>query len=90
MMSPVYAPCSRPPSPANAYCLLPIAFHNQAMSGRPDLQPACKACKRTVTWDTVRRLDREVQPRVIERAYVCPYCRAVLEFASWQTGTRRR
>ena len=69
---------------------MPIASHNQAMNVRQDLQPACKACKRTVTWDTVRRFDREVQPCVIERAYVCPYCRAVLEFSSWQTGVSRK
>jgi hypothetical protein len=42
-----------------------------------------------VDWENVRRVDREIQPRVFERAYVCPHCRAVLEFASWQTGTRR-
>ena len=49
----------------------------------------CKACRRPVDWSNVVRKDREIQPRVFERAYVCPHCRAVLEFASWQTGTRR-
>jgi hypothetical protein len=36
------------------------------------------------------RLDREIRPRVFERAYVCPHCRAILEFASWQTGISRK
>jgi hypothetical protein len=50
----------------------------------------CRACKKEVGWENLRRVDREVQPRVFERAYVCPHCRAVLEFASWQTGVSRR
>lgn len=41
-------------------------------------------------WSNLLREDREIQPRVFERAYVCPHCRAVLEFASWQTGISRR
>jgi hypothetical protein len=43
-----------------------------------------------LTWETVVRLDREILPRVFERAFVCPHCRAVQEFASWQTGVSRR
>lgn len=50
----------------------------------------CRSCRGVLTWDIVVRLDREIQPRVFERAYVCPHCRAVLEFASWQTGISRR
>jgi uncharacterized protein with PIN domain len=56
------------------------------MAGEP--QARCKSCKKPVDASNVRRIDREVQPRVFERAYVCPHCRAALEFASWQTGTR--
>jgi hypothetical protein len=56
---------------------------------RRDGRPLCRSCRKPVDWDNVRRVDREIQPRVYERAYVCPHCRAVLEFASWQTGTRR-
>lgn len=48
----------------------------------------CKSCRKPVNGTTLLRIDREIQPRVFERAYVCPHCRAVLEFASWQTGTR--
>ncbi len=48
----------------------------------------CKSCKKPVGGSNIIRLDREVSPRIFERAYVCPHCRAVLEFASWQTGTR--
>ena len=50
----------------------------------------CKACRKPVSWGNLVRLDREIQPRVFERAYLCPHCRAVLEFASWQTGISRR
>jgi len=50
----------------------------------------CKCCKKTVSWENLVRLEREIQPRVFERAYVCPHCRAVLEFATWQTGISRK
>ena len=56
----------------------------------PNPPPKCKSCREPVTWETLIRLDREIQPRVFERAYICPHCRAVLEFASWQTGVSRR
>ena len=56
----------------------------------PAPRPACRACKRDVDWSNVVRLDREIQPRVFERAYVCPHCRALLELASWQTGISRK
>jgi hypothetical protein len=56
---------------------------------RRDDRPLCRSCRKPVDWENLRRVDREIQPRVFERAYVCPHCRAVLEFASWQTGTRR-
>ncbi len=53
-------------------------------------QARCKSCKKPVDWSNLRRVDREIQPAVFERAYVCPHCRAVLEFSAWQTGTRHR
>jgi hypothetical protein len=56
----------------------------------PDHTAICKACKRPVSWENLVRSEREIQPRVFERAYICPHCRAVLEFASWQTGVSRR
>lgn len=56
---------------------------------RRDPGPVCRSCRKQVSWENVRRLDREIQARVFERAYVCPHCRAILEFSSWQTGTRR-
>ncbi|HEX7901506.1 MAG TPA: hypothetical protein VF950_27350 [Planctomycetota bacterium] len=60
------------------------------MSPRHEERSICKACKKAVDWDNIVRLDREIQPRVFERAYVCPHCRAVLEFGSWQTGISRK
>jgi len=51
--------------------------------------PLCKSCRKPLDPRELRRIDREVRPGVTERAYVCPHCRAVLEFAGWQTGTRR-
>jgi hypothetical protein len=57
---------------------------------RREGRSACKACKKPVDWENIVRLDREIQPRVFERAYICPHCRAVLEFSSWQTGVSRR
>lgn len=61
-----------------------------SFSSRFDVRPSCKACRKPVDWGNVVRLDREISPRVFERAYVCPHCRAVLEFASWQTGVSRK
>lgn len=52
--------------------------------------PLCKACRKPVGWEALRVSDREVRPAVFERAYICPHCRAVLEFASWQTGISKR
>lgn len=57
---------------------------------RREGRSTCKACQKPVDWENVVRLDREIQPRVFERAYVCPHCRAILEFSSWQTGVSRR
>ena len=56
----------------------------------PEYAAVCKCCKRPVSWENLVRSDRETQPRVFERAYICPYCRAILEFASWQTGVSRK
>ncbi len=56
----------------------------------PDSTATCKACKLPVSWDNLVRSEREIQPRVFERAYICPHCRAGLEFASWQTGISRK
>ena len=56
----------------------------------PDGTAVCKACKEPVTWQNLVRSQREIQPRVFECAYICPHCRAVLEFASWQTGVSRK
>lgn len=56
----------------------------------PENTAICKACKRAVSWENLARSTREIQPRVFEAAYICPHCRAVLEFASWQTGVSRR
>ena len=56
----------------------------------PDHVAICKCCKEPVSWDNLVRSEREIQRRVFERAYICPYCRAVLEFASWQTGVSRK
>ncbi len=50
--------------------------------------PLCKLCRRAIDWSTIRTSDREVQPGVFERAYICPHCRSVQEFASWQTRHR--
>jgi hypothetical protein len=47
-------------------------------------------CKKPVSWENLKWSEREIQPRVFERAYICPHCRAVLEFASWQTGVSRK
>lgn len=55
----------------------------------PENTAVCKHCKKPVSWDTLVRSQREIQPRVFECAYICPHCRAVLEFASWQTGVSR-
>ncbi|HXX92730.1 MAG TPA: hypothetical protein VEN81_03800 [Planctomycetota bacterium] len=52
--------------------------------------PVCRFCQKPVDWSNVRRDTREVHARVFECAYFCPYCRAVLEFASWQTGVTRK
>lgn len=62
----------------------------RAAPDRSEGRSACRACRKAVGWDNVVRLDREIQPRVFERAYVCPHCRAVLEFGSWQTGVSRK
>jgi len=60
------------------------------MEPGPDAPRArCKSCKKPLDWSNLRLVDREVQPAVFERAYVCPHCRAALEFSTWQTGTRR-
>ena len=56
----------------------------------PEGSAICKCCRKPVSWENLVRLERELQPRVFERAYICPHCRAVLEFASWQTGISRR
>jgi hypothetical protein len=56
----------------------------------PEQASLCRACGGVLTWESIVRLDREIQPRVFERAFVCPHCRAVQEFASWQTGTSRK
>jgi hypothetical protein len=56
----------------------------------PENTGACKCCKQPVSWENLIRSDREIQPRVFERAYICPHCRAILEFASWQTGVSRK
>jgi hypothetical protein len=56
----------------------------------PDNVAVCKLCKKAISWDNLQWSEREIQPRVFERAYICPYCRAVLEFASWQTGVSRK
>ena len=56
----------------------------------PDGTAVCKCCKKPVSWENLVRVEQEIQPRVFERAYICPYCRAVLEFASWQTGVSRK
>jgi hypothetical protein len=56
----------------------------------PEHTAVCKCCKGPVTWANVVRSEREIQPRVFECAYICPHCRAVLEFASWQTGVSRK
>lgn len=52
--------------------------------------PVCRSCRKEITWNTIRVSEREVLPGVFERAYFCPHCRAVQEFASWQTGVSRR
>lgn len=56
----------------------------------PEGAASCKCCRKPVSWENLVRSERELQPRVFERAYICPHCRAVLEFASWQTGVSRR
>jgi hypothetical protein len=56
----------------------------------PDGTAICKSCRRPVSWDNLVRMERETQPRVFERAYICPHCRAILEFATWQTGVSRK
>jgi hypothetical protein len=56
----------------------------------PEHAAVCKCCQRAVSWENLVRSHREIQPRVFECAYICPYCRAVLEFASWQTGVSRK
>jgi hypothetical protein len=65
-----------------------IVYHHGAVNREP--VPLCKACRKPIEWRTIRTSDREIQPRVFERAYICPHCRAVQEFASWQTGVSRR
>jgi hypothetical protein len=60
------------------------------VSRLPEGVAVCKACKLAVSWENLVRSEREIQPRVFERAYICPHCRAVLEFASWQTGISRK
>jgi hypothetical protein len=59
-------------------------------SSRPQGRPLCRSCRKPADWENLVRVDREIVPRVFERAYVCPHCRAVLEFASWQTGISRK
>jgi len=56
----------------------------------PEHAAVCKCCKHPVSWENLVRNNREIQPRVFECAYICPFCRAVLEFASWQTGISRK
>jgi hypothetical protein len=56
----------------------------------PEHVSTCKACRKPVSWENLVRFERELQPRVFERCYVCPHCRAVLEFATWQTGVSRK
>ena len=60
------------------------------MNPLPEHTSKCKSCRKPISWENLVRVDREIQPRVFERAYVCPHCRAVLEFASWQTGVSRK
>ncbi len=60
---------------------------------RPPAPPQtalCRHCHRELEWGNILRFDREIRPRVFERAYACPHCRAILEFASWQTGISRK
>ena len=59
-------------------------------TSRSDGGAVCRSCRKPVDWSNLRRDTREVQPRVFECAYSCPHCRAVLEFASWQTGVSRK
>ncbi len=56
----------------------------------PENVAVCKLCKKPISWENLKWSEREIQPRVFERAYICPHCRAVLEFASWQTGVSRK
>jgi len=58
--------------------------------GLPENTAVCKNCRKPVSWESLLRVQREIQPRVFECAYLCPHCRAVLEFASWQTGISRK
>ena len=60
------------------------------LSSLPEHTAVCKLCKMLISWENLKWSEREIQPRVFERAYICPHCRAVLEFASWQTGVSRK
>lgn len=53
-----------------------------------DPQPVCRACRKPVDWRNLKTDEREFQPHVFERVYFCPFCRAILDYASWQTGDR--
>lgn len=57
---------------------------------RRDDRPLCRHCHGPVDWTNLRRHVTEIRPNVFECVYFCPHCRAVLEFASWQTGVSRR
>ena len=48
--------------------------------------PACRSCWKDVDWSNIVRVDRMIGYRVVERAYACPHCRALLEVACWQTN----
>lgn len=50
----------------------------------------CRACRRPADRARLVVFDRPLAPGVFERAYVCPHCRAVLEFSAWRSGPPRR
>lgn len=54
--------------------------------------PLCRACRRPFGRSRLRVFDHPLAGGIVERAYVCPHCRAVLEFSAWRSGPppRRR
>ncbi len=50
--------------------------------------PVCRACRRPIDWRSMKTDDREFAPGVFERVYFCPHCRAIQDYASWQTGDK--